>query len=243
MGKGFAKFVYSKIKCVAQELGLLRKRAMESSLDKVIAAIVSRVVKEGTSVTKTKLLKLLYLFDVEYYRTHRSTFTGFNWKFYLLGPWAAEYDQVLNRLVATGILNETTSSNPDYDTHFFKAARHVDIDGLFSDRQAEKALRIVLNAWADKSTGEILDYVYFKTEPMEHGVRNEPLDFSHIPEEQPQIYRRTSSDKTPKEVAVLRNKIKERLATLDSKKQSFEFTPPNYDEEFYAAMAKLETME
>ena len=42
---------------------------------------------DGSYFTKTKLLKLLYLFDVEYYRIHRIIFfTGFSWKFYHLGP-------------------------------------------------------------------------------------------------------------------------------------------------------------
>ncbi len=41
---------------------------MNQALVKLIPAIISAVVERGGYVTKTKLLKLLYLFDVEYYR-------------------------------------------------------------------------------------------------------------------------------------------------------------------------------
>ena len=80
------------------------------NIEKLIAAIVTWVVGEGSYVTKTKLLKLLYLFDVEYYRAHRETFTGFGWKFFHLGPWAAEFDPALDELVNRGTLLQQRSN-------------------------------------------------------------------------------------------------------------------------------------
>lgn len=50
-------------------------------LEKLIPAIVSHVNQQGGTVTKTKLLMLLYLFDIEWYRTHGETYTGFEWVF------------------------------------------------------------------------------------------------------------------------------------------------------------------
>src|SRR6266849_3614938 len=79
--------------------------------DKLIVAIVTWVVDQESYVTKTKLLKLLYLFDVEYYRAHRQTFTGFSWKFFHLGPWAAEFDPTLDGLVAKAALVQQHSNS------------------------------------------------------------------------------------------------------------------------------------
>jgi hypothetical protein len=62
----------------------------QTVVDNLIQAIVTWIAEHDGYATKTKLLKLLYLFDVEYYRQHRYTFTGFGWKFFHLGPWAAE---------------------------------------------------------------------------------------------------------------------------------------------------------
>jgi hypothetical protein len=79
----------------------------QTVVDNLIPAIVTWIVEHDSSATKTKLLKLLYLLDVEYHRQHRRTFTGFGWKFFHLGPWAAEYDSALSGVVAPGVRVET----------------------------------------------------------------------------------------------------------------------------------------
>lgn len=48
---------------------------------KLIPLIVSQVNQQGGTVTKTKLLMLIYLFDIEWYRTHGETYTGWDWYF------------------------------------------------------------------------------------------------------------------------------------------------------------------
>ena len=42
----------------------------QQPLAELITAVVSYVTKREGYITKTKLLKLLYLFDVEFYRAH-----------------------------------------------------------------------------------------------------------------------------------------------------------------------------
>ena len=42
---------------------------------------------EGTA-NKTKLLKLLYLTDIEFFRAAEQPLTGFDWIYYLYGPWS-----------------------------------------------------------------------------------------------------------------------------------------------------------
>jgi len=218
---------------------------MNSQLKQIIPAMVSYVNDHGGYVTKTKLLKLIYLFDVEYYRANRRTFTGFTWKFFHLGPWAREFDPVLDELVGAGTLLESQSTRPEYDTKFLKTESPQDFSPLFSNFHDESALRTVLNTWAESSTGEILDYVYFRTEPMEHGIRNEPLDFSVIPEERPEKYVRPASGASVKQIAKMKEEFAARLGALQSSRppKPFDFTPPSYDEEFRAAIAKLDAIE
>jgi hypothetical protein len=211
------------------------------NIEKLIAAIVTWVVGEGSYVTKTKLLKLLYLFDVEYYRAHRQTFTCFGWKFFHLGPWAAEFDQALDELVNRGTLLLQQRSNADFETSFYRSAEQIDPRAPFCDIKDECILRGVLKRWGTKSTGEILDYVYFQTAPMEAGIRNEPLDFSVIQSEQSAAYTRSSSGKTKAEIQKLRTKFEAAQAQRKAgQNQPFAFTPPKYDEEYLTAMAKLE---
>jgi len=210
------------------------------STEKLIGAIVTWVVGEGSYVTKTKLLKLLYLFDVEYYRVHRQTFTGFGWKFFHLGPWAAEFDPALDDLVIKGTLLQQRS-NTEFETSFYRSAERIDPCEAFSTLKDEFILRGVLRLWGTRSTGEILDYVYFQTAPMEAGIRNAPLDFSVIQPEKPIPYSRSSSGKTNAEIQKLRTMFEaEQAQRKASQNQRFAFTPPKYDEEYLDAMAKLE---
>jgi hypothetical protein len=211
------------------------------NIDKLIAAIVTWVVGESSYVTKTKLLKLLYLFDVEYYRAHRQTFTGFGWKFFHLGPWAAEFDPTLDDLVIKGTLVQQRSNN-EFETAFYRSAERTDTREPFSNVKDEYILRGVLKRWGTRSTGEILDYVYFQTAPMEAGIRNASLDFSVIQPEQPAAYARSSSGKTKAEIQKLRTRFEAAQAQRKAgQNQAFAFTPPKYDEEYLNAMAKLET--
>lgn len=211
------------------------------TIEKLIAAIVTWVVEQGSYVTKTKLLKLLYLFDLEYYRAHRHTFTGFAWKFFHLGPWAPEFDPTLEGLVSKGVLAQQRS-NTEFETTFYRAAERIDPREPFSNVKDEYILRAVLKTWGTRSTGEILDYVYFQTAPMEAGIRNAPLDFSLIQCETPTAYSRSSSGKTQAEIQKVRKSFEAEQAQRKARlNQPFTFTPPKYDEEYLNAMAKLET--
>ncbi len=212
---------------------------MNQALVKLIPAIISAVVERGGYVTKTKLLKLLYLFDVEYYRLFRKTFTELDWKFFHLGPWTAEYDAVISSLVELGDVEQYSSQKSEYDTQFFRTPEERDFSKLFPTFAEEAPLRTVLNAWADATTGEILDHVYFRTEPMEHGIRNARLDFSYIPQGQPLRYARSSSGTEAKQIKRLRERVRARLAGSGEKK-TFTFTPPRYDELFESEMSRLE---
>lgn len=210
--------------------------------DSLIPAIVTWIVDHDSYATKTKILKLLYLFDVEYYREHRHTFTEFAWKFFHLGPWAAEYDSVLNGLVSNGMLSEQRSSSSEYDTAFYRPSERVETRRAVPTVRDESILLEVLKRFGTRTTGEILNYVYFQTEPMEEAIRNQPLDFSLIHTERPGVYSRSSSGKSPAEIRKLRQQFEKRWAEKKApEQQPFPFTPPKYDDEYFEAMAKLES--
>jgi hypothetical protein len=214
----------------------------QTVVDNLIQAIVTWIAEHDGYATKTKLLKLLYLFDVEYYRRHRCTFTGFGWKFFHLGPWAAEYDPTLSGLLAHGVLSEQRSNSSDYDTAFYKPGEPVETHRAFVNVKDESILREVLRRWGTRTTGDILNYVYFQTEPMEAAIRNQPLDFSLIATERPAVYSRSSSGKSPDDIRKLRAKFEHQQAGKKAKEQRpFTFTRPEYDEEYFEAMGKLQS--
>ncbi len=148
-------------------------------------------------------------------------------------------------LVAQNVLLQVESARGEYDTKFFKTESTCDFTPLFSTFKEEAPLRTVLDTWGDCSTGEILDYVYFHTEPMERGIRNEPLDFSLIPDEPTEKYRRSASGASSRQIATAKKEFASRVASLRKPETevSFEFTPPQYDDEFLNAVAKLDAAE
>ncbi|MDC8451056.1 MAG: hypothetical protein LV473_22295 [Nitrospira sp.] len=215
---------------------------MNPATTQLIAAIATIAKDKQVFLSKTKLLKLLYLFDVEYFRQHRSTFTGFAWKFFHLGPWTNEIDTVLEDLVREEVLIARQSARPDFDSTTYVPLEDQQISLVLSDIRDEFALKRVLNAWIERQLGEILDHVYFHTEPMENAVRNTPLDFSVVPSQQPERYVRPQSSTTTKDARRIRQTFRERQSQLRSNHLSpIDFTPPRYDDEFFQAMAKLET--
>jgi hypothetical protein len=211
---------------------------MSNSLTELVIAVVSYVTEHGGYITKTKLLKLLYLFDVEYYRAHGKIFTNFQWKYFHLGPWTREFDPLLDSLIASGSLAEQLFERTDFDAKFLRSSESGNLRKPFDNYKDEGILKTVLDLWGSSSTGEILDYVYFRTEPMEHGVRNESLDFSRVLQQLPETYKRRASTKTTGEIKAMRREFGHKVAKLPS--TSFEFTQPNYDDEFDAAMEKLD---
>lgn len=212
---------------------------MSNPLAELITAVVSYVTEHDGYMTKTKLLKLLYLFDVEFYRAHGKTFTGFQWKYFHLGPWTKEFDPLLEGLVARGALTEQLVEKPDYDAKFLRAQESGNLKTVFADIRDELLLRNLLDLWGPSPTSEILDYVYFRTEPMEHGIRNEPLDFTRVLPQLPETYKRPASKATAGEIKALRREFSRKVAEKLPAK-AFKFTAPKYDEEFQAAMEKLD---
>jgi hypothetical protein len=215
---------------------------VNETVQALIPAVVAYVVETGGYVTKTKLLKLLYLIDVEFYRFNGQTFTGFDWKFFHLGPWSAEFDPLINNLVASGTLIERAGTKSEYETKFFHVAEPHNLSKIFKTANDEFAIKGVLRTWAESSTGEILDHVYFRTEPMERGVRNERLDFSAISHGPVERYGRPSSGISPREVKKLREKFQSHSNEI-ARRTTFAYTPPRYDEEFRKGIEKLESAE
>ena len=155
---------------------------------RAIQGILSRVQEREGFTTKTKLVKFLYLLDLEQYRETGQILTGFAWRFYLYGPWTEEFDEVFAEMRATGAIVVQAGTRLDLDTQFLTTADRVDLDAAISNQAVASRLRRYVDGWADRSTGELLDYVYFSTSPMEGAQPGEDLDFSLVRDEPPALF-------------------------------------------------------
>jgi len=198
---------------------------------RLIQAILSRAHELEGYVTKTKLLKYLYLFDLEAHRRTGRGITDFDWIFHLYGPWAPQYDRLYTDLVRTDVMRVTPGTRPDLDTEFLSSPRRVELQDVVEDVGLELAFRHIVDDWADRRLGEMLDYVYFHTEPMLEAKRGERLDFKHTAGPQHAL---TLSDRAidRRQVEQLRRRI---LARRPEQSPAERFTPPRYDAAYFEA--------
>jgi hypothetical protein len=103
-----------------------------------------------------------------------------------------------------------------------------------------RTVRLV-DTWTDRSLRELLDYVYFDTDPMRDAVSLAPLDFNKIQKEAPAFYRRSRSGAGAGSL----NRVRSRFAELRERgdrarsETLTRFERPIYDEPYSQALSAL----
>lgn len=131
----------------------------------------------------TRLVKLLYLVELDYYRNRRQRLTDLDWRFYHYGP----YPPTLRRILG----------DPEIETFQWKGGntsqQFVREEEEFMETVAEEDLESliarIVKEWGNADLNQLLDYVYFETEPMQKAKRGDLLDFSCVDPVQPQKIR------------------------------------------------------
>lgn len=233
------KFDYKKSR--KEALGMSAEIKSDMIL-KLIKAICTRVKEKEGYLNKTKLIKYLYLIDVEYFRYHKKTFTGFNWIFYDFGPWSYEYNDIIREMSKSPEFTITQSSRSEYDTNFISCAESEEFESIFDDIDDELRAKGIVDKWADEPLNLLLNYVYFRTEPMEDAERYKPLDFTKIHTLESILkFKLTKGITNLKERAAVQNTIKKRL--LSARKtpvRDTTFTPPRYDDDYHKNMHRMD---
>jgi hypothetical protein len=138
--------------------------------------------QNGIKLTTNRLVKFIYLADLYHARINEGrTITGFPWKFVHYGPYCAEAWESIESAAQAGFVCKET-----FDSKFSLEKDY----SLFSsdDPEAEKLedsihigvlsqLHSAIKKYGD-DTPQLLDYVYFETEPMEGVKKGDVLDFS-----------------------------------------------------------------
>jgi hypothetical protein len=218
---------------------------MKPEAKSAVLGILTRVSERDGSANKTKLLKLLYLADIEHYRRTGETLTGFDWIFYFYGPWAPQYDDVLSQLEAEGVLRREGWAAGDFEGERLVAASPVDLSSVIKDTVSFLRTRQLIDVWADRAVPPLLDYVYFETEPMQGAEKMKPLDFTKVSKEIPQSYRRTGSGTEAKALRQVQRRIAEARQKLQAEidRTASAVKRPVYDDDFLAAYEALNAPE
>ena len=207
----------------------------------LVKAISTRVKERDGYLNKTKLVKYLYLIDIEYYRVHKETFTGFNWIFKDYGPWAFEYNDVFDAIKSSPDFRINEGARPDIDITFINVTKEgeTELDQVIEDFSIERVARQIIDRWADESLGPMLNYVYFNTDPMVDAERYKPLDFTKIRLASVPKFKLKKSSLSTRQLNKLRGEIRSKKAEK-GEKPTTSFTAPQYDEIYWQGMQALD---
>jgi len=181
--------------------------------DLLISILKSYYQRYSKWPSKTRLLKLAYLTDLFYKRRFGTRLLSDTWIYYLYGPYITDYDSVLSasefKLEEVELEDEKTASIVELNQDIQPRSHSTDINTVIYH---------VVSEFGNKPFMELLDYIYFETEPMINATeRREPLDFTIVQPEESYRVRRLTLD--PKIERDLRKRFRERVKRIQNGKR------------------------
>jgi hypothetical protein len=210
------------------------------ALRSLITYLISELTDMGSSFGKTKLVKLIYIIDVENYRRRSRTLSGLTWLFYHYGPCSFEIDTALAQL-SLDIPQEEVTTQAGRTAVAFRPSKdlHSGLDPSIS--RAEKlVIDRVLHEWGTVELNPLLDYVYFYTEPMKDAQRGDLLDFFKIQRISPRTQPRHDIAPPKDKLDDLRSRFQEARA----RRVRLPLEPkPRFDEVYKGGLAHMDEAE
>lgn len=145
---------------------------------KIILFIINKL---SGSITKTKLVKLLYLIDLESYKRYGKPVTDLEWFYYNHGPFPTkEFSDGLTALVKDDFIEETVvKSKKTGNNYFLYSSKVKNVEDPFKNEyESFMANRIILE-FGSYSLDALLDFVYH-SKPFDTTKKKERIDFSKI---------------------------------------------------------------
>jgi len=143
---------------------------------KLILYIVDQLQDMDGEISTIRLVKFLYLIDLDYFIHHVKTLTGIDWIYYHYGPYFYEVGDILRSANIDLDAKEVVTKSGKGLT--FRSLEEQDISKDV-DFVTEQRINRTLKHWALENTPSLLRYVY-NTPPIRLSRRGEHIDFSKI---------------------------------------------------------------
>ena len=127
-------------------------------------------------LTRTILVKLVYLMDVEYYKRYLRQATDLVYEFGNHGPFTWDIINAAERLQPDFIEVEETE-NPYGEKKYIYRCRHDDYKFTDLDDYTSEILKLVIEKYSSFSLEDLLDYVYTNP-PLRLFKKGDIIDFS-----------------------------------------------------------------
>lgn len=207
---------------------------MASNKD-IFCGLINEIKKHRLNVGKVKFVKLLYLLEWLYYRQNKKRLTDLDWRFLHYGPYPMDFEYVLNESEI-----EPTQTVIDNERTFFDFSKSSK-EEYHLEPEILNLMSYVVQEWGSMDTNSLLNYVYFRTDPMIEAERGEKLDFSQNHEylHYPKIKMPTLSRDNKKKLKKLMKNF------LKNKKETIKCSPKAISDEYLndalSTMDKIES--
>jgi hypothetical protein len=149
------------------------------TLEDAIALVASQAAARGVSLTRTKLVKLLYFVDLRAWEQLGHTVTGVEWIWHQYGPYSSSIIEACDRMSASGELGVVATANyygsPEW--------RISSVEPLYFNPPGHdlvSVVRAVVHEFGPLTPARIGDLSY-ETLPMRRlvssGQRGDPIEF------------------------------------------------------------------
>ena len=211
---------------------------MQITPEKLIQYITWYATEQGEILAPIRLIKFLYLADLFYARKFNGeTLTKWPWRFVHYGPFCGEALQAIENAKNNGLIEAIPyESKFDDEDHFLYKCR------LEKDHPLHEMLPISITAPLENAikrwggdTYQLLDYVYFETEPMEEVRFKGLLDFNKAKKNQI-INSIEMKPLTRKKVATAKEAIRKLKENFLTSSEKSNVVSPIYDDIYYTAL-------
>jgi len=192
-----------------------------------VLSIIKQIIRASKELeisipAKTRLIKLLYLVEVEHCKHFQKRLTNLKWQFYHYGPYASEIEQVLGSPDIEEIPFSLRDGRQGSHYDFAEDERKSDVPS-----DLIRLIDHIVKAWGETDLNKLLDYVYFETEPMINAKRGDLLDFTTVrpwtPLEKPRTVRMDA-----KKLTALRKKYIPHIKEMSQNRPVFQLSDKTY---------------
>ncbi|MCC8445374.1 hypothetical protein [Xanthomonas translucens] len=213
-------------------------------MQSAILAVLQAAKNSGVrGLTKTALVKYVYLLDCFYAQEHDGKIqSGSNWYLHHYGPFAVNLTAAIDEVSDRGLIQSHSGEYGSKDFSIYWLNEYP-LGPEFTTLGLSSRLASRLTELIRKFHGElprILDYVYFKTEPMKGAHPGQGLDFSSLPDADIKQQLQHTHIKDPAKIMrllQLSEAIKNKHEARKISVRVLDVHKPIYDAHYFKAMA------
>jgi hypothetical protein len=228
---------------------------MSTNIQNHVDYIVSVAGQHGYQLTITRIIKFLYLTDILYVRHTQKTLTEWKWLFWDFGPYCNESVDLIKatrtaNLITSRSLPSSFNEEDDFtlysyprDQYTYQSDLETHVTSLEKNipLMVQMGLKSLIKKYGN-DTKDLLNYVYYKTEPMKVATPRHFLDFSVVlPIVADKIEPATISRNKEKKARDLIKSMKERM--LKQKHSSPVIHAKFIDNDYILGMESLNNLE